>query len=70
MPAPFGTSSGEKFLRRVADFTEEEVKLLRKFENEYESTSVLDKLENVSKFGSYFELIKIKKFKFQNPRRV
>ncbi|KKK80575.1 hypothetical protein LCGC14_2822110, partial [marine sediment metagenome] len=29
----------------------------------------LDDLDDDSKFGSYFELIKINKFKFQNPRR-
>lgn len=33
MPAPFGTSNGQRFLRQVANFTEEEVKLLQKFEN-------------------------------------
>ena len=44
--------------------------ILRKFENESETSSALDELDNDSIFGSYFELIKIKKFKFQNPRRV
>jgi len=45
-------------------------KILRKFEDESETSSALDKLDNDSIFGSYFELIKIKKFKFQNPRRI
>ncbi|KAG2474334.1 MAG: FO synthase subunit 2 [Nitrosopumilales archaeon] len=44
--------------------------ILRKFENESETSSALDELDNDSIFGSYFELIKIKKFKFQNPRRI
>lgn len=33
MPAPYGTSAGQNFLRKVAEFTEEEIKLLNKFEN-------------------------------------
>ena len=42
--------------------------IIKKFENE-EEVSALDDLEDKSKFGSYFELIKINKFKYQNPRR-
>ena len=44
-------------------------KILRKFPNEPETSNDLDELTDDSKFGSYFELIKINKFKFQNPRR-
>ena len=44
-------------------------KILKKFENGLESTDALDDLEDDKKFGSYFDLIKIKKFKYQNPRR-
>lgn len=43
--------------------------ILKKFENESESTDVLDNLEDDKKFGSYFDLIKINKFKYQNSRR-
>lgn len=44
-------------------------KILRKFEGNSESTDVLDNLKDENKFGSYFDLIKINKFKYQNPRR-
>ena len=44
-------------------------KILRKFENEFETSDALDNLEDDKKFGSYFDLIKINKFKYQNPRR-
>ena len=43
--------------------------ILRKLEDENETSDALDDLDDDSKFGSYFELIKINKFKFQNPRR-
>ena len=43
--------------------------ILRKLEDENETSNALDDLDDDSKFGSYFELIKINKFKFQNPRR-
>ncbi len=41
--------------------------ILRKFENEVEDK--LDKITDISKFGSYAELIKINKFNYKNPRR-
>lgn len=44
-------------------------KILRKFDGENESTDALDELEDDGRFGSYFDLIKINKFKYQNPRR-
>jgi 5-amino-6-(D-ribitylamino)uracil---L-tyrosine 4-hydroxyphenyl transferase len=43
--------------------------ILRKFEDENESKNALDDVEDESRFGSYFDLIKINKFKYQNPRR-
>jgi 5-amino-6-(D-ribitylamino)uracil---L-tyrosine 4-hydroxyphenyl transferase len=43
-------------------------KILRTFENENEYVDALDEVEDQSKFGSYFELIKIDKYKFKNPR--
>ncbi|MBI5147388.1 MAG: 5-amino-6-(D-ribitylamino)uracil--L-tyrosine 4-hydroxyphenyl transferase CofH [Thaumarchaeota archaeon] len=39
----------------------------------YDSESVedeLDKVEDVSRFGSYFELVKIDKFRYKNPRSI
>jgi FO synthase subunit 2 len=44
-------------------------RILKKFENEPESTNALDDLEDEKMFGSYFDLVKINKFKYQNPRR-
>jgi FO synthase subunit 2 len=44
-------------------------KILKKFENEHDSDEELDKIEDVSQFGSYVELIKIDKYKYQNPRK-
>jgi len=44
-------------------------KILKKFDNIGESDDELDKISDVSKFGSYAELIKINKFKYKNPRR-
>ncbi|MDH3489993.1 MAG: 5-amino-6-(D-ribitylamino)uracil--L-tyrosine 4-hydroxyphenyl transferase CofH [Nitrosopumilus sp.] len=41
--------------------------ILKKFEDENETDEKLDKVKN-SQFGSYVELIKIKKFKYKNPR--
>ena len=43
-------------------------KMLKKFETENEVEDGLDKITDYSQFGSYAELIKIKKFKYKNPR--
>lgn len=43
-------------------------KILRTFENENDHVDALDEIEDQSKFGSYFELIKIDKFRYKNPR--
>ena len=43
-------------------------KILRKFENSNDSEEKLDKIKDISKFGSYVELIKIDKYKYKNPR--
>ncbi len=43
--------------------------ILKKYDNEFESSGALDDLDDEKKFGSYFDLIKINKFKYQNPRR-
>ena len=44
-------------------------KILKKFDTSDESDDELDKISDVSKFGSYAELIKINKFKYKNPRK-
>ncbi len=44
-------------------------KILRTFENEDEYVDALDNVDDNSKFGSYFELIKINKYRYKNPRR-
>ncbi len=44
-------------------------KILRQFDKSNDSEEKLDKIEDVSKFGSYRELIKIEKYKYQNPRK-
>ncbi len=44
-------------------------KILRRFEDPIESEEELDKIEDASKFGSYSELVKIDKYKYQNPRK-
>ena len=43
-------------------------KILRTFENEDDHVDAFDEVEDQSKFGSYFELIKIDKYKYKNPR--
>ena len=43
-------------------------KILKSFEKEPETVESLDTIENTEKFGSYFELIKINKFRYKNPR--
>jgi FO synthase subunit 2 len=42
--------------------------ILKTFEKEPENTDTLDQVSDSAKFGSYFELIKINKFKYKNPR--
>jgi FO synthase subunit 2 len=42
--------------------------ILKTFEKEPETSESLDQISNIDKFGSYFELIKINKFKYKNPR--
>jgi FO synthase subunit 2 len=43
-------------------------KILRRFEKLNDSEEELDKIKDISKFGSYTELIKIDKYKYENPR--
>lgn len=44
-------------------------KILKKFDTSDETDDELDKISDLSKFGSYAELIKINKFKYKNPRK-
>ena len=43
--------------------------IIKTFEENSETEDALDKIDDVSQFGSYYELIKIKKFAYKNPRR-
>ena len=43
-------------------------KILKRFDNTDENEEELDKIKDVSQFGSYVELIKIDKYKYKNPR--
>jgi len=44
-------------------------KILKRFETIDEKDEELDKVQDVSQFGSYVELIKIDKYKYKNPRK-
>jgi len=43
--------------------------ILKRFEEVNDSDEELDKINDVSKFGSYNELIKINKYRYNNPRK-
>jgi FO synthase subunit 2 len=42
---------------------------IKKFEVEPTESKGLDEVKDAKKFGSYFELIKIKKYQYKNPRK-
>ena len=44
-------------------------KILRRFEDYSKEEEELDKVTDTSRFGSYTELVKIDKYKYQNPRK-
>ncbi len=58
-----------KEIGRIPAERDTNYKILRKFDNENEIESELDKVTDTSRFGSYVELIKINKFNYKNPRR-
>ncbi len=58
-----------KEIGRIPAERDTNYKILRKFDNENEIESGLDKVTDTSRFGSYVELIKINKFNYKNPRR-
>ena len=45
-------------------------KILRRFEDYSKEEEELDKVTDTSRFGSYTELVKIDKYKYQNPRKA
>jgi len=45
-------------------------RILKRFENSSDPDEELDQIDDVSKFGSYTELIKINKYKYKNPRKI
>lgn len=55
-------------IRRVPAERNTNYKILKKFDSDDETDDELDKISDLSKFGSYAELIKINKFKYKNPR--
>ena len=56
-------------IKRIPAERDTHYNILKKFNNEKEDDGELDKIEDVSQFGSYLELIKINKFNYKNPRR-
>ncbi len=57
-----------KEIGRIPAERDTNYKILRKYDNENEIESELDKVTDTSQFGSYVELIKINKFNYKNPR--
>jgi len=53
---------------RIPDERNTKYKILKRFDNTDENEEELDKIKDVSQFGSYVELIKIDKYKYKNPR--
>ncbi|RMW36062.1 MAG: 7,8-didemethyl-8-hydroxy-5-deazariboflavin synthase subunit CofH [Nitrosopumilus sp.] len=58
-----------KEIKRIPAERNTKYEILKKFEDDSEPEDELDKVTNTSQFGSYTELIKINKFKYENPRR-
>jgi len=56
-------------IKRIPAERDTQYNILKKFENENEAEDELDKISNVSQFGSYVELVKINKFNYKNPKR-
>ena len=56
-------------MRRIPAERNTNYDIIRTFDENSETEDALDKIDNTSQFGSYFELIKIKKFAYKNPRR-
>ena len=58
-----------KEIKRIPAERNTHYKMLRTFDKDEEPEDELDKVTDMSQFGSYVELIKINKFKYKNPRR-
>ncbi len=56
-------------IKRIPAERDTHYNILKKFEDGNEEESELDKITNISQFGSYVELVKINKFNYKNPRR-
>ena len=54
--------------RRIPAERNTKYKILKRFDGTDEKDEELDKIKDVSQFGSYVELIKIDKYKYKNPR--
>ncbi len=57
-------------INRIPAQRSTDYKILRKFENDEKDGDKLDTVVDTKRFGSYFELIKINKFKYKNPREL
>lgn len=55
---------------RIPAERDTEYNILKSFESSDDQEEELDKIEDVSKFGSYTELIKINKYRYKNPRKM
>lgn len=58
-----------KEIKRIPAERNTHYKILRTFDKDEEPEDELDKVTDMSQFGSYVELIKINKFNYKNPRR-
>jgi len=56
-------------IKRIPAERNTNYKILKKFDTDDEADDELDKISDLSKFGSYAELIKINKFRYNNPRK-
>jgi len=59
---------GVREIGRIPAERNTKYKILKRFDNTDENEEELDKIKDVSQFGSYVELIKIDKYKYKNPR--
>ena len=55
-------------IKRIPVERDTHYNILKKFEDGNEEDGELDKITNISQFGSYVELVKINKFNYKNPR--
>jgi FO synthase subunit 2 len=56
-------------IKRIPAERNTKYKILKRFDDNNEQNDELDKISDLSRFGSYAELIKINKFRYENPRR-